>query len=230
MWVVYKHTTPSGKMYFGITHQKPINRWGRNGNGYRSNKHFYNAIQKYGWDNISHEIIAECADQKTAESIERKLIMEFKSYDTRYGYNKALGGHALSNESRKKISETRKERGIVPWTYGKHHSEETKRKISLAHTGLRYKMSEAGRKHLSESKLGEKNPMYGRKKTKEEINRMIRINEKPVVRIDGDTITVYESAKKAGEATGIIPSNITRACRKERSTAGGYKWEYANKI
>lgn len=31
MYTVYKHTTPSGKVYIGITGQKPERRW-QNGN------------------------------------------------------------------------------------------------------------------------------------------------------------------------------------------------------
>lgn len=39
MYTVYKHTTPSGKVYVGITKQKPEQRWD-NGNGYKKNEHF----------------------------------------------------------------------------------------------------------------------------------------------------------------------------------------------
>lgn len=56
MYVVYKHTTPSGKVYVGITGQKPARRW-QNGYGYKDNEHFYRAIRKYGWENIKHEIV-----------------------------------------------------------------------------------------------------------------------------------------------------------------------------
>lgn len=37
MYTVYKHTTPSGKVYIGITKQKPWQRW-NNGNGYKNNE------------------------------------------------------------------------------------------------------------------------------------------------------------------------------------------------
>ena len=55
---LYRHTTPSGKIYIGITCQKPENRW-NNGGGY------FNAVKtplkssiiKYGWENIKHEIL-----------------------------------------------------------------------------------------------------------------------------------------------------------------------------
>lgn len=51
-WCVYVHTSPSGKKYVGVTSQYPNARW-RNGKGYKSSPAFNNAIQKYGWDNIS---------------------------------------------------------------------------------------------------------------------------------------------------------------------------------
>ena len=56
-YCVYVHTTPSGKRYVGLTSFSPEKRW-RNGGNYRSSKYFYNAIKKYGWDNIKHEVVA----------------------------------------------------------------------------------------------------------------------------------------------------------------------------
>ena len=47
------------KYYIGISCKKNlIERWGRNGEGYKVQP-FYNAIQKYGWDNIEHKILFE---------------------------------------------------------------------------------------------------------------------------------------------------------------------------
>ena len=51
IYTVYKHITPSGKVYIGITSIKPDKRWNR-GKGYKDNIYFSNAINKYGWDNI----------------------------------------------------------------------------------------------------------------------------------------------------------------------------------
>ena len=47
-YCVYKHTSPNGMVYIGITRQNPIKRW-MNGKGYSYNTYFYNAILKYGW-------------------------------------------------------------------------------------------------------------------------------------------------------------------------------------
>lgn len=226
MWKVYKHTTPSNKVYIGITHQKPEYRW-NNGKGYKTNAHFYNAINCYGWENITHEIVAEGLTQKQAENIERKLIFEYKSYDKKHGYNKALGGHALSAESRKKISETRKTRKIKSWNLGKHLSEETKAKISKAHIGKKYTLPQEAREHIAEAKRGDRNPNYGRGMPEKQKQLLIALNEKPVVQIlDGKEIK-YRSAKFAGKVTGVSPGNIARVCKGTRMTAGGFVWRYA---
>lgn len=47
-YYLYRHTTPSGKVYIGITCQKPENRW-NNGRGYfnavkNSSQKFYNKV------------------------------------------------------------------------------------------------------------------------------------------------------------------------------------------
>lgn len=58
-YCVYKHTLPNNKVYIGITKQIPSLRWA-NGRGYKHSNYFYNAILKYGWLNIRHEILRDC--------------------------------------------------------------------------------------------------------------------------------------------------------------------------
>ena len=90
-WKVYVHTSPSGKMYVGITSRDVRQRW-RNGRGYIKNDHFYRAIQKYGWDNFDHEVIAENLTKDEACEMEKTLIKELKSNDYHFGYNLSAGG------------------------------------------------------------------------------------------------------------------------------------------
>lgn len=73
MYTLYKHTTKSGKVYIGITSRKPEYRW-RNGKAYKNNKYFYNAILKYGGNNIKHEILLTGLSKEKAEWWEKKLI------------------------------------------------------------------------------------------------------------------------------------------------------------
>ena len=65
-YTVYKHTSPSGKVYIGITGIEPEKRW-RKGWGYNHNTYFINAVKKYGWDNIKHEIIDTNLTKEEAE-------------------------------------------------------------------------------------------------------------------------------------------------------------------
>lgn len=50
---------------------------------------------------------------------------------------------------------------------------------------------------------------------------------KPVLQIkDGHVIREHECARRAMFATGIDCGSITKCCRWQRKTAGGYHWEY----
>ena len=68
---VYKHTCPSGKVYIGITMQKPEIRWNK-GLGYKKQDYFYKAILKYGWDNIKHEVLYKDLSKAEAENMIRE--------------------------------------------------------------------------------------------------------------------------------------------------------------
>lgn len=122
-YTIYKHTSPSDKVYIGITSQKPENRW-RKGKDYKTCPYFYLAILKYGWDNIKHEILFKQLTKQEAELMEQELISLYKSNQREFGYNIESGGNLqkeISEETRHKISEANKKRVV---------SEETKKKIS----------------------------------------------------------------------------------------------------
>ena len=78
-YYVYIHTNKiNGKRYVGQSRQAPIKRWHINGTGYKPKKNnvsrFWNAIEKYGWDNFEHEIIASNLTLKEANQFETLLI------------------------------------------------------------------------------------------------------------------------------------------------------------
>lgn len=55
---IYMHTNKiNNKKYIGQIKQNPERRWREGGKGYVDSPKFWNAIQKYGWDNFEHEII-----------------------------------------------------------------------------------------------------------------------------------------------------------------------------
>lgn len=88
-YIIYKHVSPSGKVYIGQTNQIPELRF-RNGEGYRSSKKFYNAILKYGWKNFKHEILFTNLNKISADCIETDLIYYYKQIGI--SYNIADGG------------------------------------------------------------------------------------------------------------------------------------------
>lgn len=89
-FLVYKHTNLlNGKVYIGITKCSPNRRW-CNGSGYKRNAHFWSAIQKTGWDNFSHEILAEGLSEEEALSMEESLIKKYNSTNREKGYNRIL--------------------------------------------------------------------------------------------------------------------------------------------
>ena len=168
-YIVYKHTSPSKKVYIGITSKKPEYRY-NNGNGYKANPHFTNAIKKYGWDAFSHEIIAEGLTREEACEKEKEQIRIHNSTDERYGYNLSLGGESgpkFTEESKAKISESLKKYYIEhpevidemrERTTGRKHSKETKEKMSESH---RNGITDEMRIKMSESRKGKPCPHKG---------------------------------------------------------------------
>jgi group I intron endonuclease len=145
------HTCPNGKKYIGITSQAPERRWQKGkGYAYGSNPYFYNAIEKYGWDNIEHTILFRNLTKDEAEEKEIELIKEHKTSQREYGYNIDLGGFSCGKHSeeykirmsnmQKEIWERMPERRIAmsKLRSGTHLSEETKEKLRQANLGKKY--------------------------------------------------------------------------------------------
>lgn len=202
-YIVYKHTSPHGKVYIGITCQLPCQRWAR-GEGYRNNWHFYNAIKKYGWDNFAHEILFKDLTNAEAAKKEADLIALYRSNEDQYGYNRDAGNgvrHEVSEETRRKLSESHKHRSHV-----------------------------SGSAHPQWGKRGPDNQNYGRRHSPEE-RKLMRANNTrkiPVVCVEDDVR--YDSAQEAAEAKNTYRSSIINCCKHvpHYNTAGGYHWRFAN--
>ena len=155
---VYVHVCPNGKRYVGCTIQaRPEYRW-KEGRGYQTNKHFYSAIQKYGWNNIKHEVW-ELTCESEMYYAEKYLIAYYNTTDKRFGYKHSEGGEKSasgcirSEEFRRKISKASKERWVDP---------EYRKKLSEAHRDKtfseehRKKQSEAAKKNWSDPEVRRK--------------------------------------------------------------------------
>ena len=156
---IYIHVAPNNKVYVGVTSNSLSRRFGNNGSGYRTQRLFWRAIQKYGWSNFKHIVLADHLSKEWAYKLEQCIILEYKSNNPKYGYNQSSGGeksplgshHKLSEETKRKMSKSRS--GKKHPLYGKHHSDATKRKISDSMIGNKNALgsvrSEETRKKIS---------------------------------------------------------------------------------
>ena len=93
LYCVYEHVFPNGKRYIGITRNDPEYRFMTNGNGYSTQKKMFNAIKKYGWDNIQHNVIVDGLTNAQANIIEKYLIKSLNTIQN--GYNTSIGGDSI---------------------------------------------------------------------------------------------------------------------------------------
>lgn len=208
LYTVYKHTSPSGKVYIGITSQSVERRW-QSGVGYANNDYFTKAITKYGWKNFSHEILDTGLSIDDAEAKEKEYIQLFRSNDRSYGYNLSSGGEAhdgckFSEESRKKMSDSH-----IGHTYVM--AEDHKKAISLALKGK--KKSEEHIRHLRGRCFSDAH--------REKLSAAKRSIKKRVLCVE--TREAFDSAYDAKKKYGTHPASINRSC-KSGCRAGGYHW------
>lgn len=218
-YTVYKHTTPSGKVYVGIT-SKPVEQRWLNGRGYKRNEHFWNAICKYGWENIKHEILLTGLTREQASQAERNYISLFRSAIPANGYNLTEGGE-----------------------YGVKHTPESRRKLSEAKKGKRYNIgihfTEERKRHLRENHAdvkGNKNPNFGKKWTKEQlaIRQAHRVYKrggesptaKPILQLDknGNLVKRWGSISEASEQ--FCKTSIKDCLRGKYKQHRGFQWRY----
>lgn len=146
-FILYKHTCPNNKCYIGITSYKnPNQRW-RNGLGYYNDNELIhtkwgNAIIKYGWDNIKHEILYKNLNKEEACELEKKYIKYYKELGLSYNLTDGgdgIWGYKFTIEQKRNLSESHK--GLkqsedtikkrVQKNIGKHRTDETKKKKSI---------------------------------------------------------------------------------------------------
>ena len=185
------------------------------------------AIDKYGIDNFSREILAYATNKDELNEKEKYYIDKFNAIESDMYYNIAEGGEGgnlragFTDEQKAQWKAKMSENSAKYWQ-GKKLSEETKHKIS-------------------ESKKGEKNPMYGKKhneETKAKMSEALKGKDNPkaksVIMIDksNNVLACFVCIRDGNEYLGK-PRNYTginNCARGKQKTSGGYKWKYVNII
>lgn len=232
---LYRHIFPNGKSYIGITSQ-PLEKRFDGGRGYKQCPKMHNAILKYGWNNVEHELLLTNLSKPQAEQAEIEMIAFYDSIEN--GYNTDHGGNVIgthSIETRQKISagnkgktkppvpDERKQRlsernaGDGNPFYGRHHTIETRTAHSNFMKGNQYNK---GNHHTEEFKAWKSEQMKvkyadGNSRSKE------------VIRTDHDgNETRYRSLRQAAGALGRSVSALCKAVNSQ-SEYCGYYWRYS---
>ena len=241
---VYMHTVPNGRMYIGVTCRDPELRWQRNGSAYRDLPEFFADIQKYGWDNIKHEILFQTKNKEEAYAKEEEYI---RLYKDKYGdlmYNVTFGrkhtdsykalisdlnkGKVTSEETKKKISDSRTELYGVPvicWETGERF--QSYKQAADAHGIKRYANIPTTCDCFPNRTLGG----YHWYRASDDISQkeipLIKASKLPVRCIE--TGEVFNSCNDASKALNYShPLRIVQICDGMDARAARHTWEWAS--
>ena len=229
-YIVYKHTSPSSKVYIGITKFDPKYRWLNNGRGYKTQTTFFNAIIKYGWINFKHEILYKNLSEEQALDKEEELIQQYKSYDRRYGYNISLRGPKYGAFIKERIIKSRR-LPIAPLPNWKNRGKIVHKKDANGTIIRTYRSIhelavdlntpiETLRTRLNKYKtLIYNDYIYEYAK--------VQVPKVEMLDLSGEHIKTFNSLSEAYKYINRVnKGGITEGCTGKKSSYVGYKWRF----
>ena len=165
-------------------------------------------IKKYGRTNFVFQII-EFFDSREKAKLKEKKIVNEQFVERKDTYNIALGGGGGGSYGKPHSEETkRKMRNSLK---GRHISKETRKRMSEGKLGKRF--TERHKQNISNSLKGKNNPMFGKKFSEEYRNKLKEAGKKKVI-IDG---VLFNSIKEASEKYNVHITTITRWIKKGKA-------------
>lgn len=233
--VIYKYTSPSNKVYIGQTTDEEMRKYRFKTSVNYGGLKIDNARKKYDISEWKYEVmvkkyyINEEDATNDLDLLETYYISKYDSYKN--GYNSTTGGDGARGQ---KISEETKEKLRISMKgennpfYGRHHTEETKKKIR--ENNKWYRPTEETRKKLSEKSKGR----HLTEETKKKIGMGNRGNKRidnyrAILQIDmetGEVIKEWETIKFAAESLNLHCPNIVNTCKGIQKQSGGFIWRY----
>lgn len=187
---------------------------------YKGCTKFYNAIQKYGWENFSQTILEEGL---TLEEVNQKEQYYIELYNTiAEGYNLKSGGLncEYSEQSRNKMSQSCKTKQKIRCVETKEEFESAKqveKEKGYANANIiaacRGKLIMAYGYHWEYIDI----PNFSSLK-KDKRKKSVECIE---------TGEIYNSATEAARSKMVDRPNISACCAGRLKTAGGYHWRFA---
>lgn len=211
MYCIYMHTIiNNNKKYIGQSKTDPSKRWGLNGHRYKGQL-FYNAIQKYGWDNIKHEILIDNLTKEDADYYEQYYITLYKTNNNLYGYNVAPGG--CGN----------------PGLAGKLNPNA--RSVICIETGQEWECANYCAQDLGVNCASLQESLYNGYKCKGlhykyKNDNLYKVNKEPYGVICETTGQIWNTVKECAKDLGVHPRSIARYCTNSRKPINGYVYKY----
>lgn len=238
-YCIYLHKNKiNNKVYIGQTSNKPEYRW-NNGKGYKDSPLFYNAIQKYGWDNFEHIILYTDLTLQKANVLQQYLIKRLKSNERDSGYNILDGGKNYHHTEQQKLKQSLfMKKQWQNQDYKKEQSDRMKEKWKDEDYRKKIIDSISGQKShfYGTDKSGENNPMFGRHHTEESKQKMSEARKKyyqqnpnkhkgknnPMAKAVEciQTGERFDTGKQAAAWSGVSPQAISRNLKGLQKTAG----------
>lgn len=198
---IYKiENTLNGKLYIGQSWDIR-KRWNSH-KKWSTNPFLSRSFNKYGIENFKFDVIKEVYKskfkhftQKILDEYEKFYIKRYNTTDRNLGYNISSGGERNPNFNGKAM-------------LGKHHSEESRKKIS-------------------DSSKGQKSYWFGKHLSQESIQKRTKLQAKRILCIE--TNEIFDSIISIKRKYGFDPSNIIRACRDNQRIYKGFHWQYLSK-
>lgn len=229
--IIYKLSSPSGKLYIGQTwdYQARMNQY--NHNLAEGQPKLNNAFKKYGIENFEKEILDYCYSQEEMDECEIYWIKFYNSI--KEGYNVREGGSCgkfgdstkklmsennwlkngkCNDEYRKKMSEICK--GEKNGFYGKQHTQETKDYLRKLFKGKKLPQSQ-----IENIRKGH----IGLKRSEEHKNNLSKANSKYTYEVtftDG-TKTIFNSLAKFCKENNFISAGFWKVIKGKSKTYKG---------
>lgn len=231
--IVYKATSPSGKVYIGITISTLKERIRTHLRGVKKDSKipFHQAIRKYKLENMTWEIIDRANTWDELCKLEKKYIKLFNSYSN--GYNLTLGGEGTfglqhdeewcvqNAQIRKKFFQDQSNREMQSLANTIAHQENPDQAIEhskfmrqrYTRQSEREKTAEGMKRFLSDS-------------TNRKLHSIQRGAKAFLVCKDGKSIGEWLTQRECARALNLDVGHINSCLHAKRKSHGGYTFKY----
>ena len=225
--VIYLLTdTTNGKQYVGQTSRTLSERLRE----HRNEKSCYidRAIRKHGWENFTVKIIEECSTTDELNEREQYWIAQYGTIKPN-GYNITAGGGGLSGytvtqETKKKISATRKKSPVICLETGQIFDSIT---AAAAWAGVIPSAISYACRGKNRTSGGYHWRFFGVPFVDEDAGKVKRKPKgRPVLCVE--TGQVFEYINEAARWAKVHKICIMHACKNKNRTAGGYHWRFVD--